>query len=123
MDEEQSMNVDMDYLLFYLGQPQKAQSLHCQKSHDLKPERRPHNQFYLTGMEWIHHKFPLHCKNESFYITDYSTAKHLFNTFKSEAGKNYVWFENVYVTGILRESANVSFVPLNQSLWQSEHEY
>lgn len=76
----------------------------------MKPMRDPANKWYVTNKEYPRTEYP-NFLSGWFYITNPQTAKLLVDLTKDLP---YFWIDDLYVTGLLVEKTNITFVRLNR---------
>ena len=53
---------------------------------------------YISIAEYPYQKFPYYCEG-AFYLFHIQTAEKLYKLFEKELYRNYIWIEDVYLTG------------------------
>ena len=66
----------------------------------------PYSKWYISYFEWIDDLFWPYCSGSAYILTPQIGSK-LFQTFLRTFKENYVWIEDVYLTGILADLANI----------------
>ena len=93
-------------------EPEK-EAIYCHISNLTVPSRDPMERYYLSKMEWMPEKFPKSCSS-SFWTMSVETSQVLLAKFQESLRSNYLWIGDLYVTGVLRQMANLSLVDLRE---------
>merc|ERR1711935_991193 len=77
------------------------------------PVRDPMVRLYVSKMEWLPNTYPLSCSGPMYMMSPKITMR-IFDLFSSTLKEDYIWIEDIYLTGILRQKENVSLVDLGE---------
>ncbi|XP_053379747.1 beta-1,3-galactosyltransferase 5-like [Mercenaria mercenaria] len=116
--------VDPFHLIDFLQKQQRIKTdnfLYCSTFFDNGPVRTPGDKSFVTMNEYPFEKYPPHCEDFSFIISNDVLSK-LLGATKSVL---HFWVDNVYVTGMLAAKAEVNHTDMTEdhgyNLMQSEH--
>ena len=62
---------------------------------------------YISTKEYPYSKYPDFCQG-AFYLFNLSTMEKLYDLFQTELHKNFIWMEDVFLTGIISNEPNMS---------------
>ena len=104
--------VNVDCLDRYLSnQHIDASAIHCRMNGNTSPMRNEYTKWYVSKKEYLQDEYPPFCVGTT-YIMSLTVATYLVDLFKASFKENYLWIEDVYITGILRQLGGMSYVDM-----------
>ena len=104
--------VDLENLLKMANDKfiQTRSAFYCFEVSDVMVNREKHHKFYLSKQEYEHEKFPIYCSGSAYVLT-FGLLKKIASL---QSYPNYLKFEDVYITGILKNHLKATSYRLNQ---------
>ncbi|WKX96150.1 hypothetical protein Q1695_012529 [Nippostrongylus brasiliensis] len=91
--------------------------LYCSKREKHAPMREKGKKWTVTKEEWSSELYPTHCLG-MIYLVQVSSLRKMINSVPS---KQFFWIDDVFVTGVLTEAANVTVMPINSMVSGQHH--
>ena len=98
--------VNIELLDEYLEDIFDENPIFCRKNDNPLPQRNLNYPNYISYLDWPKDTFPGFCVGPS-YILSIKTATKLYKAFEEVFEDNFLWIEDVYITGILRELSGI----------------
>ena len=90
----------------YLSQSPNTDTIHCLEMTGTKPVRDPTSQWYISKEVWKPEVYPPYCSGMAYILTP-QIGESLFQAYLTKFVGSAIWFEDVFITGILAKYANV----------------
>ena len=90
----------------YFSQNPNKDTIHCFEMKGTKPVRDPTSQWYVSKEVWQPEIYPPYCSGMAYILTP-KIGESLYQAYLNNFVESPIWFEDVFITGILARYANV----------------